>query len=391
MKRMGWLVIVCTIAALGQPARAEVVYLKRSELTAFALGQQAGTAVGEVLGARQYTAHRQGSYAALDALRAQQISCGNCADRDRLATEVNERQAALLREDRILCGAINSLGFGDAAVDAAMKLTGHARLCEAFSKEAGIAEAERKNRENKEEFARRVKAGDLDAYIWMGRRTMVADRSLPIADRINLACPYFYAGSRKGIAAATVMFAEECLFATLAEVDMQDAFDELRACSTREKGMCTSTLASYYETTRRSDAPWPVKADDREALRLYEELVRHYEKTGAAAQRIEATRQRAAVVRARLSVPASPATTAPQQDVPATAPALPQAKAHEAEGSRVQPDEQVRQSRRDRTARRCEALQRAVERALEGAGRDPRRYEPRVAAARANHERECAK
>lgn len=409
MKCIGRVLLGLVVALSSLTAGAEVVYLKRSELTAYAMGQQVGNAAAQVANARQFSAYRQGSYAALDALRARLAACGSCAERDRLAAEIKELQSALLREDRILCGTINSLGFSDPAVGAAMKLSGHAQVCESFNKEAQIVEAERNNRQNKEEYARRVKAGDLDVYVWMGRRTMVADRRLPLMDRINLACPYFYAGSRKGVALATTMYAQECLMATSStKADIQDAFDELRACSARQKHMCTETLASYHETTRRSDAPWPAKADDREALRLYEEAARQGQGAGAPPALVESMRASAEKVRARLSGPAPIASTQPAVTTTSAqapeAPAAPQSPQPAPAPVAVLPDPGtitrsppiqpgVRpepRPRRDPSQRRCESLQRSVERALEGAARYPERWASRVAAAQAAYERECA-
>jgi hypothetical protein len=400
-------VLLGGLLTFSSAATADVVYLKRSELTAFALGQQIGNAAAQVAGTRQFSAYRQGNYAALDALRARLAACGNCADRDRLAADIKELQSALLREDRILCGTINSMGFSDPAVDAVARLSGIAKVCDAFNKEAQIVEAERNNRQNKEEFARRVRAGDLDAYVWMGRRTMVADRSLPLMDRINLACPYFYAGSRKGVAAATVTFAEECLFASSSSVDMKDAFDELRACAARQKHMCTLTLAGYYETTRRKDAPWPNPADDREALRLYEEAVREGEAGGSPPRVIDTTRASAAKVRARLEGPAigangsasqgaSGVQSAPSVQAPLT-PALPASPA--ANGSdtgvaavpsparpAVRDEPRLRQ---DAKQRRCATLLRSLERAQEMAALHPDRRMSRLNAAQTAYDREC--
>lgn len=268
--------LLASLAALG--AHAEIVMLKRSELTAFALGQQAGAATGQVMNARELAAHRLGGYAALEALRAEQAKCGNCAQRDKLASDIKELQMALLREDRIFCGTINAMGFGDPGLDAAMKLTGHDKVCQAFNKEAQIVEAAAKDKRNKEEFASRVKAGDMSAYSAMGRKTMTTYSHVPIEEQMNLACPYYALGMLRGDDMSTVLFSQECALFSMAEVDRKDAFDRLRACADKGKHLCASSLAEYYESTRRSDMKWPVKADDHAALQLYEQVIKHWTK-----------------------------------------------------------------------------------------------------------------
>jgi len=51
----------------------------------------------------------------------------------------------------------------------------------------------------------------------------------------------------------------------------------LKACADRNDHLCAQSLAVYYETTRRTDRQWPVEPDDREALRLYQIVVSHWE------------------------------------------------------------------------------------------------------------------
>lgn len=397
-----WLLVA--FSGLGWSAAAEVVYLKRSELTAFALGQQAGQAAAQVANVRSFSAHRQAGYARLDELRRELAACGGCSRRDGLMAEISEVQAAQLREDRIMCGTWNSLGFSDPSIDAVKKLTGYGAVCDRFNQEAGIVEAERKNKQNKVEFAQRVKAGDLSAYVWMGRRTFTTNRHLSYDDQAALACPYYAEGARRGVDMAAIFFAQECFGAGAAE--RSEGYEMLKGCAPKSAA-CANEQAQYHETTRRTNVSWPVAADDREALRIYEQALRRAEsdlrERPGDQQLLRAaalSRDKINEVRARIDggtqAPAAPAaaplgTPAPtavgegagvadraDTSVQPSTPSAPPAGVARAPRERVDPMQ-----------RRCENLLRAVERNQAAAVTDPARYASRLASAQAQYQRAC--
>lgn len=382
MKILGVMIV---LVSLSLPATAEVVYLKRSELGAFALGQQIGTgianATAQIADARAFTAYRQAGYARLDALRKELAACGGCADRERLAGEVKALQAVQLREDRIMCGTWEALGFNNPSAAAVKKLTGYEEVCNRFNQEAGIVAAEQKNRQNKEEFARRIKAGDLSSYVWMGRRTFVSNRHLPYEDQANLACPYYAEGARRGVDTAAIFFAQECFGA--GEAERREGFEMLKSCAPKSAN-CAAELALYYETTRRTSASWPVAADDREALRLYEQALGSQEKDAALAAKVEAVRAR---LEGRAAVPEAPAPALASATPEAPAPlgAAPAPRQYQA---RAEPARALRE-RIDPRQRRCESLLRAVESNQAAAAANPGRYTSRLATAQTQYQQAC--
>lgn len=393
MNRFVWLVL---LLPLSLPAVAtDYVYIKRSELTAFALGQQAGEAAGQVMNVRQFSAHRQTGYAQLDALRAELAACGSCAKRGQLEVEIKELQTSMLREDRVLCGTFLALGDADPSISAVMKLTGYQQVCDRFNQEATIVEAEWKNKRNKEEFLQRVQTGDVTAYGYMGQRTMTTNRHLPFAEQMNLACPYWFEGARKGDGFSIESVAQLCLMNAPDEAERRDAFDWLRACSRRDH-RCARALAGYYETTRHPAPAWPIAADDREALRLYETALqlgsqapRNEQNARALAAdtaAIERVRQRLAGGAAALPAPpvdgvksGVAGTVPPVAAPPVTQPVRPP----------VVNEPRSPVARVDPNARRCEILRRAYERNAEAAVRDPVKYASRAATAQAQYQRAC--
>ncbi len=417
------------LVALGLPAAAEVVYLKRSELGAFALGQQIGKgiadATAQIVDARAFSAYRQEGYARLDALRKELAACGSCTDRERLNREVKELQAAQLREDRIMCGTWQALDFNNPSAAAIKKVTGYEEVCNRFNQEAGIVAAEQKNRQNKEEFVRRIKAGDLSAYVWMGRRTFVSNRHLPFVDRANLACPYYAEGARRGVDTAAIFFAQECFGA--GEAERREGFEMLKSCATNSAN-CISELAPYYETTRRTNASWPVAADDREALGLYQQALSLHQKAldqrpndAQAAGAVNDTAAKIEAVKARLEGrPAASGASVPKSAPAAVGGAASDSAVSAAAGSSsnlVSPGgaghighaksrdsaaapspqpyvsradfAEASRARVDPRERRCESLLRAVERNQAAAAANPDRYASRLATAQQQYQRVC--
>lgn len=423
LKAIGALVV---LLGLSLTSAAEIVYLKRSQLGAFVLGQQIGEGVAQIANARAFTAYRLAGYAQLDALKKELASCGNCAHRERLNAEIKALQAAQLREDRIMCGTWESLGFANPSAEGIKKLTGYVDVCNRFNQEAGIIEAERKNRQNKEEFARRIKEGDLSAYVWMGRRTFVVNRQLSYEDQANLACPYYAEGARRGVDIAAIFFAQECFGA--GEAERREGFEMLKSCAAGS-ARCAGELAPYYESTRRSNVWWPVPADDREALTLYEQALLGHQKNLAkqpgdaqAARSVTELQAKVTETKARLDghaasgvAPAVPANVAPVTDGAQSGGATSDATT-EMPDSNVSPGaagsgraamrpSQQEQPRRpvssrpeiaaaqreriDPMQRRCEILLLAVQRNQALATADARRYGSRLATAQEQYQRAC--
>lgn len=398
------------LASLSAPAQ-EVVYLKQSEMFAFVMGQQTGQAIGQAADIRQQTAQRQGNYARLDALRKELAACGNCADRTRLQATVNELQTKLVREDRTMCGAWDAIGGTDPAAMAMKKLLGYGEVCDRYAKESAIAGSEGRHKANKEAYAKATRANQLEAYGTMYQDTMSAYSHLPFAERQQIACPYLFAGAKKGEPMSTAQLASECLLTSPVEGDRKDAFDMLKSCAEHQHPYCTSTLAGYYESTRRKDYVWPVKADDQEALRLYEELARGSEKALASAkgrvsreaaeERLAEYRQSAERVRARLypgtvlAAASAPMTAASRQEamlqrVRASAQqAVRSTQAKQAAAQAEARTDARADVRADARQRRCDAMQRSVDRARDAAEKDPVRHEKRVAATQAVYDKNC--
>lgn len=304
----------------------DVVYLKRSEVLPFMMGQQVGTLTGQVLDARQYTAQRQAAYLKLEALRQELAKCGNCAQRDRLAAQVKDLREANFREDGKLCGTFDALSDFNPAVGAMKKLMGYSEVCERYEREAAIGIENAKHARNRADFASRLKAGDMTAYASMGRRVMTTFSNLPLEQRLDMACPYWAEGSRKGDRLSTAFFGDECLGRpatanagnnTNATSSDREGYERLKACAASDH-LCAASLAVYYETTRRKDRTWPVEANDREALRLWESVVAHWEKRHAlaptdsnVAYSLKSAQNKASLVRDRLSNVAGASPLAP--------------------------------------------------------------------------------
>ncbi|MDM0117267.1 hypothetical protein QTI66_34675 [Variovorax sp. J22R133] len=306
MKRsLAYVVLLLSIAS----AHAQdVIYLKRSEVFGFVMGQQIGTAAGQVLEARQYAAQRQAGYQKLDALRKDLAQCGNCAQRDALAKQVQELRDGLLRQDGMLCGAFDALADGNPAVPAMKKVMGFDPVCNRYFSESSIMIADERHKRNKEEFAARVKAGDMAAYSSMGRKVMTTFRNLSVEQRLDMACPYWAEGARKNDRMSITFLTDECQSgSTNSGMSRKEAASRLQTCSANDH-LCAQSLAVTYETTRRKDRTWAVEADDREALRLYEQVVAHYEsehakwpKDSTIAAKLDSSRKDASRVRQRLA------------------------------------------------------------------------------------------
>lgn len=118
------------VASQLQAADEQTVYLNRSDLFAFTIGQQTGQAISQAVKIRRYAAHRQAAYAQLEALRAKLSRCGGCAERDLLAREIKALQDQLLREDGMMYGTFDALADSNPAVNAVKKLVGYGEVCE---------------------------------------------------------------------------------------------------------------------------------------------------------------------------------------------------------------------------------------------------------------------
>lgn len=254
----------------------EVIYLKRSEVLPFVMGQQIGTLGGQILDARQYAAGRQAGYRQLEIRRQQLSQCANCPQRAQLETEVKELRALLFRQDGMLCGTFDALSDSNPAVDAMKGLMGFSEVCNLYNKEAQIFAADERNRRNKEEFSARIKRGDLSAYSFMGRRSFTTYSHLSTDMQLDIACPYFMEGLRKGDPGSTSEVGVCGGTSMMTDADKKQQVARLQSCK-QAAHLCAYDLAVMYETTRRKDRTWAVETDDREALRFYEQVLSYYE------------------------------------------------------------------------------------------------------------------
>ena len=97
---------------------------------------------------------------------------------------------ANFREDGRLCGTFDALSDANPAVGAMKRLMGYGEVCDRYEREAAIGVEDAKHARDKADFASRLKAGDKAAYASMGRRVMTTFSSLPLEQRLNMACPY---------------------------------------------------------------------------------------------------------------------------------------------------------------------------------------------------------
>lgn len=158
------------------------------------LGAEIGKGVEAYQDFNQYLQVRQAEYQRLDALKQQAVVCGKCPDSGRLKAKANQLEKQLTAADRNLCAAFDAQERFNPAVKAMKDMLGVTPICDKLEARSADADFRAKH----DEFLRKVKAGDLAAYGMMGQHAMNATRGLPMEKRLNLACPYWDEGAKKG-------------------------------------------------------------------------------------------------------------------------------------------------------------------------------------------------
>lgn len=191
---MRCLLFLCVGAFANTLMAAEGLFVNEPESMGDVLGAEIGKGVESYQDFNQYLQVRQSEYQRLDALKRQVIQCGRCADSGRLKAKANQLENQLTAADRNLCGAFDAQESFNPAVKSMKDMLGVTPICDKL--EARSADADLQAKHN--EFLQKVKAGDLAAYGMMGQHAMNATRGLPMEERLNLACPYWDKGAKKG-------------------------------------------------------------------------------------------------------------------------------------------------------------------------------------------------
>ncbi len=281
---------------LPMPAQAELVLVPRSALGAYMIGQQMGDGVSQLAGGvmdlQRYSGDSLAGYAQLDAWRKELESCGNCAERASLLARMRQLQAHLIGENGPLCTTIDVMKESPITKDASAltaigNVGGVSQVCERYKRELEINEMQEATKKARQDFDRKIKAGDLSAYAAMGDWIGVAfekSRVMSDEDRRYFSCWYFFEGARKGDVGSLVSLSGKC---TLDRQEHQEVARMLVACVQKAAtdDRCADTLDTFaraYASARPARLRYPVDADDKEALRLREEVLRHWERRAAA-------------------------------------------------------------------------------------------------------------
>ncbi|WP_347250709.1 hypothetical protein [Zoogloea sp.] len=195
----------------------------------------------------------------VNALEAQLKRCGNCADRARLAGELERQDAELRRMLSPMCSAMMSfsgIGFGASnGVEQISEMTGIAPLC----REVGKRVREQAQRETqaieRAEWEAKARSGRPEDILMLGLYYALTEQ------RIDLACPYFLQASRKGHTPA-VKWLSRCDFA-----QTRESFELTKACAEKGEMECMHIYGWYFTSLRPPSSPSPVAVDDDEALR----------------------------------------------------------------------------------------------------------------------------
>ncbi len=267
--RAPWLLalaIGCMLFATSVAAQ-EIVYIKRSELWAFELGQQVKQGAQSVNDFNAHMAQRAADHQRLADMKKRIGACGGCADRERLLKEANELEARLTFFDRMLCGAFEvtrSLGPSAGVVS---RLLGVDAICNGLKlplepDQAFIA-AQR----------RRIEAGDLDGYAQIGMHYLEGLRAPTNywSDRANAGCPFLYRGSQLGNPASLHQYLSVCMqVERSSEEERKEGLAILQRCASREVPGCLYTLAYMHSDIGNKFMNATFRPNNPEALRLWE-------------------------------------------------------------------------------------------------------------------------
>lgn len=323
--KLGFISVALTaiMLHLPTPAIAEVVYVHRSELFGYMMGEQAGKAIQGIMDMQAFNAGYQAGYAELERMREELVACGDCAKRAQLIRSIGDLQAYLIKENELFCTGVDAVrgltADNPAALDTVNRLTGTTDVCESYKREVEINQLKISIKNAREQLDRRVKAGDMRAYSEMGewiRTEFEKSRAMSGEDRRYFSCFYFMTGARKGDVSSLVSLPGKCW---LDEDEYREVSKMLVQCvQTQEREhRCAHELenvANAYSSARRDHMPYPMAADDRESLRLRQAALAYWERQQAGNRQDESVRERVAGVRQQLALQQQELAPAPQAD-----------------------------------------------------------------------------
>jgi hypothetical protein len=267
--RLLWLLGVavgCLVSALRVDAQ-ETVYIKRSDLWAYELGQQAKQGAQSVNEFNGHMAKRAADYQRLDELKARVKACGACADRQRLVSQADELEARLTFFDRMLCGTFEvtrSLGPSSGVMS---RLLGVDTICRGLRlplepDQAYIAKQRT-----------RIEAGDLDGYAEIGMHYIDGLRATTNywSDRANAGCPFLYRGAQLGNPKSLYHYMRSCMQVERSTLDeRKEGVAMLQRCVAREVPECLDVWAYMHSDIGNTPMNATFKPNNQEAVRLWE-------------------------------------------------------------------------------------------------------------------------
>lgn len=266
LTRFLWLLGVAIGCLVNMPSAVaqETVYIKRSDLWAYELGQDVKQGVQSVNAFNGHMAKRAADHQRLDELKKRVAACGACADRQRLVSQANELEASLTLFDRMLCGTFEvtrSLGPSSGAVS---RLLGVDTICR------GLRLPLEPNQELIANARKQIEAGDLDGYGHIGRHIL----GLPSgywSDRANAGCPFLYRGSQLGNPLSLYHYLRECMQAERStEEERKEGAAMMERCAAREVPRCLYLLAYWHSDIGNTTMNAMFKPNNQEALRLWD-------------------------------------------------------------------------------------------------------------------------
>lgn len=266
LARMLWLlgVAIGCLVSMSSAVAQETVYIKRSDLWAYELGQDVKQGVQSVNAFNAHMAKRAADYQRLDELKKRVAACGACADRQRLVSQANELEASLTRFDRLLCGTFEvtrSLGPSSGAVS---RLLGVDTICR------GVKLPLEPDQEYLALLRKQIEAGNHDGYAQIGFHYLnLQGGSWP--DRANAGCPFLYRGSQLGNPQSLYYYLRSCMQVDRStEEERKEGAAMLQRCAAREVQMCLYYWASMHSDIENSPMNATFKPNNKEALRLWD-------------------------------------------------------------------------------------------------------------------------
>jgi hypothetical protein len=216
----------------------------------------------------------------VNALEAQLKRCGNCADRARLAGELERQDAELRRMLSPMCTAMmafSGIGFDvPNGVEQISEMTGVAPLCREVGKRVREQARSETQAVERAEWEAKARSGRPEDIFRLGSYYAKSEQ------RIDLACPYFLLAARKGYTPA-VNWLNRC-----SPTNPKESFALTKACAEKGDMTCMYNYGWYFTSLRPPDSPSPVATDDEEALRWFDRAA----ELGMKAAKVDAARLR---------------------------------------------------------------------------------------------------